>query len=140
MESNVHIFSNPADELLYLADPKGFFNEKLTGPTFIGQGLSIQVGSDCYCQYIVEKKVLPNKKTIWGIAHGKSHYKSDWTDGIEICDGPTSWRADFWIMSWGRTKSGSPKWWQCNENGKRMNGRRYVGRFDGAYAYRNPSF
>ena len=138
MESNIHIFSNPADELLYLANPNAF-NEKLTGPTFIGQGLSTRAGSDTYCQYIVEKKVLPNKKTIWGIAYGKSHFKSDWTEGTEICDGPTSWNADFWIISWGQTKSGSPKWWQCDENGKR-NRRRYAGGFNGAYAQQDLSF
>jgi len=133
-----HIFDNVCAELEYNADPVAF-NKKLNGPSFIGQGCSKQVGSDCYAHYIVEKKQI-GKKTIWGMSNAKSRFEHSWTDGCQICDGPVSWKATEWITSWGKHEDDSPKWWFCDENGNRCHGHKCTYSFRGAHAYQSPSF
>ena len=134
-----HVFANVCQEVEYNADSNAF-NEKLTGPQFIGQGCCKHVGSDSYGYYIVEKKQIGKNKTIWGLNSAKCHITSTWEDGSMTCTGPISWKAEIWIMSWGKNKNGSPKWWYCNSDGKRFNGCRCLMSFSGAHAYRNPSF
>ncbi len=113
---------------------------KLVGPTFVGQGLSRRVGSDCYGSYIVASKKI-GKKTIWGIASAKQIMHSDWTEGSEDCsiDMATA-QPGCWITAYGKGIAGHPKWWLCDENGKRYNGARAYYSWNGAYAYRDPSF
>ena len=113
----------------------------LTGPKFIGQGLTKRVGSDSYASYIVARKEVKGK-TIWGICSAKTVMAGkDWTDGDMDCSidmataKPTSW-----IIARGRTNNGNDKWWFCDENGKRENGHRAMFSWNGAYAYLDPSF
>lgn len=133
-----HIFENVCQELEYNLD-KSAFNKKLIGPQFIGQGCSRSVGSDCYGYYIVEKKQI-GKKTIWGITCAKDHIETCWEDGTMVCDGPVSWKADEWIIAWGKMPSGKPKWWYCDSEGNRFAGQRCGLHFAGAHSYRDPSF
>ena len=138
-----HIFDNICTELEYMKDENAF-NQKLRaadGPTFIGQGGSKSSGSDCYGYYWVEKKELKNGKVIWGYASAKSHFAGHWTEGTEVCDGPYEWKAEGWMTTWGKYKDGKPKWWECDENGKRFKpGRKCRVSWTGAHAYRDPSF
>lgn len=112
----------------------------LTGPTFVGQGLTKRCGSDSYGMFIVAKKVV-GKKTIWGIAAANSEMIRDWTDGEMSCVLDIKHtEPQFWIMPWGKTKTGACKWWKCDAEGKRFKGERFSCSWDGAFAYRDPSF
>ena len=135
----LHMFFDVERKLRYEADPEGF-TKSLTGPAFIGQGLSKQVGSDCYGYFITAEKKIGNK-TIWGITSSDDSYVTSWTEGTMKCNWPGFGRADTWITSWGKDKrTGLPKWWECDENGKRFNGRRVQYGWRGCHSYRDPSF
>lgn len=139
-----HVFDNVCTELEYNADPVAF-NKKLNGPSFIGQGGSRSVGSDCYGYYIVDKKVLPNGKTIWGYSSAKSRFEVSWTDGSQVCDGPTSWKPEHWMIARGKVRRYGktfdvPQWWNCDENGKRIPRAKCNISWTGACAYQDPSF
>ena len=115
--------------------------DKLTQPCFIGQGCTKRIGSDCYGYYIVAKKHV-GRKVIWGIANANSVFgPGGWTDGNMYCsiDMSTA-QPQHWIVAWGRTKTGEPKWWFCDENGKRCHGALCRYGWNGAYAYQDPSF
>ena len=114
---------------------------KLTQPCFIGQGCTKCVGSDRYGYYIVTKKHV-GRKVIWGIANANSVFGPEgWTAGSMYCsiDMSTA-QPQRWIVAWGRTKAGAPKWWFCDENGKRCHGALCRYDWNGAYAYQDPSF
>jgi len=140
-----HIFENVIQELEYKADPEAF-RKKLNGqPVFLGQGGCKSVGSDAYGFYLVEKKVLPNGKTIWGYSRTKSHFEKSWTDGSMICEGPVSWKAEQWIIARGNVKRHGkkldvPQWWHCDENGNRIADSKCNISWNGCYEYLNPSF
>lgn len=134
-----HMFFDAEQRLRYAADPEGFA-KSLTGPMFVGQGLSKRVGSDCYGYFITaEKKV--GKKTIWGLTSADDEFVTSWTEGTMKCKWPGFGKADMWIAPYGKDKrTGRTKWWECDENGRRFKGRH--ARFDwtGSYSYRDPSF
>lgn len=135
----LHMFFDMEQKLRYEADPEGFM-KSLTGPQFVGQGLSKQVGSDCYGYFITAEKKIGDK-TIWGITSSDDSYVTSWTDGTMKCDWPGFGKADIWITSWGKDKrTGLPKWWECDENGKRFKGRRVYYSWRGCCSYRDPSF
>lgn len=134
----LHMFFDMEQKLRYVADSKGF-NESLTGPTFVGQGISRSVGSDCYGYFITAEKKIGNK-TIWGLTSSDDSYIKNCEDGTMKCGWPGLNRVDMWITSYGKDKrTGRPKWWECDENGKRFNGRRMLFSWKGAYSYRDPS-
>lgn len=142
MEHHSHYFPKEnAEELKMVAEASGF-----TGPSFVGQGLSKSVGSDCYGYYIVSLKKLRNGKTLVGICSAKTQMHSTWEEGSEDCalpgdgDDPSEVKADCWIINSGKNKNGSPKWYYCNELGKKFNGQHAYFRWNGSSAYRDPSF
>ncbi len=113
----------------------------LSGPTFIGQGLSKRVGSDSYGYYIVAQRHF-GKTCIWGIAHARQVMHGHWAEGDEDCsiDMATAKPVE-WITSYGKWKrTGRPKWWYCDEEGFRKKGQHACFGWNGAYAYRDPSF
>ena len=118
---------------------------ELKGPAFIGQGLTTRVGSDSYGSYIVAKRMV-GRKTIWGIAYAKSVMRGHWTEGDMDCsiDLATA-QPTKWIVARGTWRrrgkdTGITKWWFCDENGKRFPGSVAKFGWNGAYAYRDPSF
>ena len=109
---------------------------KLTGPCFVGQGLSKQVGSDCYGYYIVNGKWYgKNNRFVWGIASAKQVMHSDWTEGTMDCSiDMSNAKPDSWITKYGK------HWYFCDANGKRYAGRKCSYYWNGAYGYQDPSF
>ena len=114
---------------------------KLPWPCFVGQGCTYHSGSDSYGNYIVAKKQI-GKKTVWGIARAHEVMGPlGWTDGTMICSiDIDNAKPDCWIVASGKNKLGNPKWWFCDENGKKQNGRKCTYSWNGAYSYRDPSF
>lgn len=110
-------------------------NHKLPGPCFVGQGLSEQVGSDCYSHYIVANKDIGNYKFIWGIARGNEVMHGSWVEGDMDCsiDMATA-KPEQWITKYGK------HWYFCDENGKRYPGSKCKYGWNGAFASRDPSF
>lgn len=108
---------------------------KLTGPMFIGQGCTQSVGSDCYGAYITAKKQI-GKKTIFGLVQADVVMHGHWSEGDQDCSMPEGRRAlpSQWITKYGKN------WYYCDTNGKRFPGDKCKYRFNGAYAYRDPSF
>lgn len=108
-------------------------NYKLSGPCFVGQGLSEQVGSDCYGHYVVASKNISNK-TIWGIARANEVMHGSWVEGDMDCsiDMATT-KPSQWITKYGK------HWYFCDENGKRQNGWKCRYSWNGAHSYRDPS-
>lgn len=107
---------------------------KLTGPCFIGQGLSEHVGSDCYGHYIVASKKV-GSKTIWGIARANQVMHGSWTEGDMDCSiDMSNAKPDSWITKYGK------HWYFCDSNGKRYIGRKCSYHWNGAYGYQDPSF
>ena len=114
---------------------------KLPWPCFVGQGCTYHIGSDSYGHYIVAKKQI-GKKTVWGIARAHEVMGPlGWTDGTMICSiDIDNAKPDCWIVASGKNKLGKPKWWFCDENGKKQNGHKCTYSWNGAYSYRDPSF
>ena len=109
-------------------------SHKLAGPCFIGQGLTRQVGSDCYGRYIVDKKLIKNK-LIFGIAEAKSVMHGDWYEGDMDCSiDMTTAIPTMWITKYGKN------WYFCDSNGKRRTGSKCHYDWNGAHAYQDPSF
>lgn len=135
----LHMFFDMEQKLRYEADREGFA-KTLDGPKFVGQGVSKRVGSDCYGYFITAEKKVGNK-TIWGLTSSADEYVTSWEEGTMKCDWPGFGKADVWIAPYGKDKrTGLPKWWECDENGKRFNGRRVWYDWTGACSYRDPSF
>lgn len=112
-----------------------------TGPEFLGQGWTHRVGSDSYGGYVVEIKELPNGKTIYGLANADSVMETTWEEGTMTCTMPKGAIATSWVIAYGKhKKTGLPKWWFCDANGARCLGRHCGFSWNGAYAYRDPSF
>lgn len=121
-------------ELKIIAEAHGF-----NGPVFEGQGISKRVGSDCYGYYITSLK-KKGKKTVAGIVPADDKFITSWTDGSMECSMPKSKKPSEWICNSGKLKDGSPKWWYCDKNGKKFNGKKAGFSFNGAISYRDPSF
>ena len=129
------------EELKIIAAANAF-----TGPCFIGQGLTRRCGSDSYGYYIVSIEKAKNGKPIVGIVEADSQFEKSWTDGDMICtlpdnkEKPADCKATQWITTSGKWKrTGLPKWWYCDANGKKFNGRHANFNWNGAYGYLNPS-
>lgn len=116
---------------------------QLSGPTFIGQGITRSVGSDAYGSYIVAKKIV-GRKTIWGIASADAAFHADWTEGTMDCSidlAKVDEKQLSWIVASGKwKKTGALKWWYCDAQGKKYNGQKARFSWNGAYSYRDPSF
>lgn len=116
---------------------------KLTGPCFIGQGLTYSVGSDCYGRYItteIKNEIVRNgkvikSKVVYGIAHAKQVMHGDWTEGDMDCS--LDWN-DYHVVEW-ITKYGK-HWYFCDVNGNRYKGDKCRYGWNGAYGYQDPSF
>lgn len=120
---------------------KTLVNEhKLTGPRFVGQGLSKRVGSDSYGYYICSIAMAKNKKPVYGICSASTKMHGTWEEGDEDCTMPENAVPSSWITTYGKTKTGLPKWWYCNSNGVRYTGEHASFSWNGAYAYKDPSF
>lgn len=138
----IHYFpADRKDELSAIAKFNAF-----TGPVFCGQGISRQVLTDSYGYYIVSIEHTKNKMPIVGIVSADSKFERSWTDGSMTCclpngkTKPEECRATQWITISGKwKKSGAPKWWYCDKNGKKFNGRHAFFTWNGAYGYQNPS-
>lgn len=103
---------------------------RITEPLFEGQGCSKQVGSDCYGYYITK---IVDPKFI-GLVHADEVMHSDWTEGSEDCSMPANKTPSIWL------KKFRGKWYEASAEGQRFNGRHFRIGFNGAYAYRDPSF
>ena len=109
-------------------------SHKLAGPCFIGQGLSKCVGFDCYGYYVVASKKV-RSKTIWGIARANQVMHGDWTEGDMDCSiDMSNAKPDSWITKYGKC------WYFCDANGNRCAGSKCYYDWNGAHAYRDPSF
>lgn len=108
-------------------------SHKLTEPLFVGQGCSQSVGSDCYGRYITAKKQI-GKKTIFGLVDADTTMHGHWTEGDMDCSMPEDKTPERWITKYGKS------WYFCFEDGTRILGFKCTYRFNGAYAYRDPSF
>lgn len=116
------------------------------GPVFVGQGLTRSNISDSYGYYIVSIETAKNGKLIVGIVSADSKFEKDWTDGNMVCtlpngkEDPKECEATAWITISGKwKKTGAPKWWFCNKEGKKQNGCHAFFSWNGAYGYQNPS-
>ena len=142
MEKSIMSENHPHYNVETLSDElKALVNErKLTGPEFIGQGLSKRVGSDTYGYYICSIAMGKNKKPICGICSAVTKFHGTWAEGDEDCTMPGNAVPSIWRTTYGKTKSGLPKWWQCDSNGIRRAGARVSFSWNGAYSYKDPSF
>lgn len=138
----LHYFPEGRDDLKLIAKANAF-----TGPVFVGQGLTHSNIGDSYGYYIVSIRTAKNGKPIVGIIRADSRFEKSWTDGSMICtlpfgkENPNDCDADAWITVSGKWKrTGAPKWWYCDRNGKKFNGQHAGFRWNGAYEYRDPSF
>ena len=114
---------------------------KLTGPLFVGQGVSFRCGSDCYGKYIIY--ISPDCKTV-GLIDSDSAFIESWTDGNMTSTMP----ADAfdrkpenlrWIQRYG------DKWycayWNASERKViRHKGCKTLLCWNGSFNYRDPSF
>ena len=138
----LHYFPEGRDDLKLIAKANAF-----TGPVFVGQGLSKRVGSDEYGYYIVSIEKAKNGKPIVGIVDADSKFTTSCTEGSMTCclpngkTKPEECAATQWITISGKwKKTGAPKWWYCDRNGKKFNGRHASFGWNGAHEYQNPSF
>ena len=142
MTHHSHYFPKEnAEELAAIAESCGF-----TGPSFVGQGIRKCCGSDCYGSYIVRLKKLRNGKTLVGICSAHSWFRNSWTDGSQCCclpgnaEDPAEVKPDCWIINSGKWKDGTPKWYYCDEFGKKFNGQKARYSWNACSAYQDPSF
>lgn len=124
---------------------------QLTGPEFVGQGLSRRVGSDSYGYFIVSISKTSKGKPLIGIADADAAMgPGGWVDGVQKCSlpngksDPAECQPDFYITTYGMQYSpqhpaGLPKWWMCDCNGVRTS-RKVSYDWNGAYGYLDPSF
>lgn len=141
-ENHVHYFPDDLNPIIREAAIEG----KLTGPMFIGQGLTRRSGSDSYGAYVLSIGKTKTGKPLVGIGSAKSEFHGSWTEGsqdcsIDLCDA----QPDVWLTTYGHWPNGLPKWWYCDEHGDRKAANLlYTGRsrynWNGAYAYQDPSF
>lgn len=138
-----HYFPNEKrSELQAIAAANAF-----TGPSFVGQGLTRSVGSDSYGYFIVSIEKAKNGKPIVGIVSAEQTMIGSWEEGDEDCKlpngavDPAAVQATTWITISGKWKrTGEPKWWYCDKNGKKFNGQHAHFRWNGARGYRDPCF
>lgn len=114
---------------------------KLTGPLFVGQGVSFRVGSDCYGKYIVY--VSPDLKTV-GLIDSDSEFVESWTDGNMTSTMPTDafdQRPENleWIQEYGN-KWYSAYWSTSEHKVIRRKGCHTWPNWNGSFNYRDPSF
>lgn len=115
---------------------------KLLGPEFVGQGCTHGCGSDRYGYYILEIKTTAKGKPLIGLAQAKTVMHGEWTEGTEDCsiDLATA-KPTAWITPFGNNvRTGRPQWYFCDKDGNRFKGEKCHYGFNGAYAYRDPSF
>lgn len=116
--------------------------DRIVEPTFVGQGCRESVGSDLYGFYIITMSTLKNGKPLIGIAQAKTVMHSDFADGSEDCsiDMNTA-KPDRWVTTRGfDPRTCCPQWWYCDENGVRFKQQKSKLSWNGAYAWRSPSF
>ena len=118
-------------------------DRKLTGPCFIGQGLTERVGSDCYGYYItseVKTETVCNGKVVkckvvYGIARANQVMHGSWTEGDMDCSLDwNDYNVCYWITKYGKS------WYFCDVNGNRFKGGKCKFGWNGAYGYQDPSF
>ena len=130
------------EELTVIADANAF-----TGPAFVGQGLTKSVGSDSYGYFVVSIEKARSGKPIVGIVDADQKMIGSWEEGDEDCtlpgnaSDPSKVNATAWITISGKWKrTGAPKWWVCDRNGKKFNGKHACFSWNGAHGYLDPSF
>lgn len=109
---------------------------KLTGPCFIGQGWSEQVGSDCYGGYVTFIGTNAEGKPFYGLVSADTEFTKCWEDGSQTCTMPKDRTPEMYVVQF------RGNWWKCNDKGERYLGSHMKVRYswNGAHSYRDPSF
>lgn len=117
-------------------------DNKLPWPTFVGQGITKYVGSDAYGMYVVSLSKTKSGKPLVGLVDADTKYTISWTDGHQDCSKDLSKaKANMYITTYGKNKwTGNPKWYYCDETGKRTERRHVNFSWNGAHSYQDPSF
>lgn len=114
---------------------------KLPWPCFVGQGCSCSIGSDCYGYYVTYVSKTAKGKPLIGLTRANEKMRTCWEEGSMDCSiDIDKAEPQTWITTFGKTKTGAPKWWFCDKDGMRFNGQRCRYSWNGAHGYRSPSF
>jgi len=139
----MHYFlENQSEEIRQKAEKREF-----TGPEFVGQGCTQQVGSDSYGYFVIEI-IKPGR--LAGLVRADSAFIGSWTEGSmtsklpadavfkTMASEPAGPHSEFdYIGRYGKN------WYWCDViDGKirRRRGSHARLSFNGAYSYRDPSF
>ena len=148
MEHHSNYFSSDLSEEEKMTFKAAIAACAITGPAFVGCGWCRRVGSDTYGGYVVSISKAKNGKPLIGLCNCDSEMHGSWEEGDMDCclpngaTDPKDVKPTAWITTYGKNpKTGLPKWWFCNAEGKRaVPGMRCSYSWGVCYEYRDPSF
>ena len=120
----------------------------ITGPAFVGCGWTRRCGSDSYGGYVVSISKTASGKPLIGLCNCHSEMAGRWEEGDMNCCLPNN-AADpkdvnptMWITTFGKSKkTGLPKWYFCDPEGKRfIPGQHCYYSWGACHEYQDPCF